>query len=196
MLLADTIYIFCYTLFLFFLFIGASIIIHQIMKYSATEITYYPTYHSSKVYKEITRKVVPPFHCSFCLCPSVAIQSSKLALVFLDSGCNTVGEVLSAVSDHVPGDDNIDNSNICNGAYLVTLCWAVKAQGHGHILERVARWEHSRRSRGIQELSIRRSEIFKMIFLLIYVCCCKRVVIQVAASRLVVPQCKLVSNSI
>lgn len=41
---------------------------------------------------------------------------------------------------------------------LVTLCWAVKAQGQGQILESVARWEQSLRSRGILELSIRSSE--------------------------------------
>ena len=39
----------------------------------------------------------------------------------------------------------------------VTLCWAVKAQGQGHSLDRLARWEHSRRSRGMLELSIRSS---------------------------------------
>ena len=41
---------------------------------------------------------------------------------------------------------------------LVTLCWAVKAQGQGQSLERVARCEQRRRSSGMQELSIRRSE--------------------------------------
>ena len=41
---------------------------------------------------------------------------------------------------------------------LVTLCWAVKAQGQGHSLERVARWEQRRRSSGMQALSIRRSD--------------------------------------
>ena len=41
---------------------------------------------------------------------------------------------------------------------LVTLCWAVKAQGQGHSLERVARCEQRRRSSGMQALSIRRSE--------------------------------------
>ena len=40
----------------------------------------------------------------------------------------------------------------------VTLCWAVKAQGQGHSLERVARWEHNLRSSGMLELSIRSSE--------------------------------------
>ena len=77
---------------------------------------------------------------------------------------------------------------------LVTLCWAVNAQGHGQslvieqwqskdddnngnemvmmawkiwgqwiekYLERVARWEQRRRSKGKQELSIRKSENFK-----------------------------------
>ena len=41
---------------------------------------------------------------------------------------------------------------------LVTLCWAVKAQGQGHSLERVARWEHNLKSSGMLELSIRSSD--------------------------------------
>ena len=41
---------------------------------------------------------------------------------------------------------------------LVTLCWAVKAQGQGQSLERVARCEQRRRSSGMQELSIRSSD--------------------------------------
>ena len=43
--------------------------------------------------------------------------------------------------------------------YRVTLCCAVKAHGHGHIRDKVARCEQSLRSRVIQEVSIRRSEM-------------------------------------
>ena len=49
---------------------------------------------------------------------------------------------------------------------LETLCWAVKAQGQGHSLERVARCEHSLRSSGMQLASIRRSEKKLMSFLI------------------------------
>ena len=51
--------------------------------------------------------------------------------------------------------------------HLVTLCWAVKAQGQGHRRDRVARCEHSLRSSGITLESIRRSEIIMMIDLII-----------------------------
>ena len=44
--------------------------------------------------------------------------------------------------------------------HLVTLCWAVKAQGQGHRRDSVARCEQSRRSSGITLESMRRSEMF------------------------------------
>ena len=39
-----------------------------------------------------------------CLSSSVAVQTTELALLFLDGLGHAVGEVLPAVCDHVPGD--------------------------------------------------------------------------------------------
>ena len=50
----------------------------------------------------VTRPVLSPLH--HCLSSSVAVQAPELPLVLLDSLGDTVGEVLPAVGDHVPGD--------------------------------------------------------------------------------------------
>ena len=42
-----------------------------------------------------------PFHD--CFSSSVAVQSSEFSLLLLHNSCYTVGEVLPAVRDHVPG---------------------------------------------------------------------------------------------
>ena len=49
---------------------------------------------------------------------------------------------------------------------LDTLCWAVKAQGQGQSLLKVAKCEHNLRSRGMEPLSIRKSAKKLMSFLI------------------------------
>ena len=50
----------------------------------------------------LTRPQSSPLHDG--LGAPVTVQASELALVLLHCGCNTIGEVLPAVCDHVPGD--------------------------------------------------------------------------------------------
>ena len=50
----------------------------------------------------MTRPVLSPLH--HCLSSSVAVQTPELPLVLLHSLGDTVGEILPAVRDHVPGD--------------------------------------------------------------------------------------------
>ena len=83
--------------------------------------------------------------------------------MLLDGRRHAVGQVLPAVSDHVPGKFFLIKKyffTIIFSCHLVTLCWAVKAQGQGHRRDSVARWEQSRRSSGITLESMRRSEMF------------------------------------
>ena len=112
-----------------------------------------------------------PFHDSFGFHRLVAVQAPELALVLFYRRRHAVGQVLPAVRDHVPDKIFVEQnifSNICFMEniffHLVTLCWAVKAQGQGQRRERVARWEHSRRSSGITLESMRRSEMLSSAF--------------------------------